>query len=93
MEDTTYHNPLKCNLFTRSLLPFSRGKASKREREREDQEHKLGSKRRFFAKTTAIAECMSDMISSNSLLLSSKSVQISEPSATKRILYARDPVS
>jgi hypothetical protein len=36
---------------------------------------------------------MSDMISSNSLLLSSKSVQISEPSATKRILYARDPVS
>jgi len=30
-----------------------------REREREDQEHESGSKRRFFAKTTAIAECMS----------------------------------
>jgi hypothetical protein len=29
------------------------------EREREDQEHESGSKRRFFAKTTAIAECMS----------------------------------
>jgi hypothetical protein len=32
---------------------------SAREREREDQEHESGSKRRFFAKTTAIAECMS----------------------------------
>jgi hypothetical protein len=53
MEDTTCHNPLKSNLFTQSLLPFPR------EREREDQEHESGSKRRFFAKTTAIAECMS----------------------------------
>jgi hypothetical protein len=53
MEDTTCHDPLKCNLFTWSLLPFPQ------EREREDQEHESGSKRRFFAKTTAIAECMS----------------------------------
>lgn len=30
-----------------------------REREREDQEHESGSKRWIFAKTTAIAECMS----------------------------------
>jgi hypothetical protein len=40
-------------------LEFVSISAREREREREDQEHESGSKRRFFAKTTAIAECMS----------------------------------
>jgi hypothetical protein len=56
MEDATCHNPLNCNLLTQSLLPFPRERERERERIRNMNQE---AKDDFFAKTTAIAECMS----------------------------------
>jgi hypothetical protein len=79
MEDTTCHDPLKCNLFTQSLLPFHR------ERERE----RIRKRKKIFCKNYCNSWVYVSMISSNSLLLPSKSLKITEASKARKMLHAR----
>ncbi len=86
MEDTTCHDPLKCNLFTWSLLAFPQ----ERERERERGSGTwIRKQKKIFCKNYCNSWVYVSMISSNSLLLPSKSLKIAEASKARKMLHAR----